>query len=343
VLGERFEAAYGERLRLRHFRLLAVEGTRLTLPDERALRAYYGTAKNAKGRHQAQARLVLLQSPLTRLPLADQLEPVQVGEVTMARRLTRHLRADDLVLLDAGSCSYGLAWDIQRQGAGFCLRLRRSMNLRTLRRLDGRRDRLVRWTPKDSRGPWRRAGLPRSLDLRLVEYRVPGQRVIRLLTNVRSPQQLSYADFSRLTTAAGADPEQRPGLYHLRWQIETSYAERKGEQQLQGGLRSKTPGSIAYEVAGHLLLYLLVRWLIVEAAVRHGLDPLRISFRNAWRELAQMWPTLVVSRPEWVHGVLRPRLLERIASHLVPLRPGRMYPRTKKAQANTTKPKPKKG
>ena len=92
-----------------------------------------------------------------------------------------------------------------------------------------------------------------------------------------------------------------------------------------------------------MLLYLLVRWLIVEAAVRHGLDPLRISFRNAWRELAQMWPTLVVSRPEWVQGVLRPRLLERIASHLVPFRPGRTYPRTKKAQGNTTKPKPKKG
>jgi hypothetical protein len=342
VLVERFEAEHGSRLRLRGFRLLAVDGTRLTLPEARALRAFYGTARNGHGRHQPQAQLVLLQSPLTRLPLAYQLGPVRVGEVTMARQLTRHLGGDDLLLLDSGYCSYGLAWDIQRRGASFCLRLQRAMNLRTLRRLDGRRDRLVRWAPKDSRGQWRREGLPRALDLRLVEYRVPGYRAVRLLTNVLSAERLPYADFSRLTTAAEVAAGQRPGVYHLRWQIETSYAELKVEQGLKGGLRSKTPAGIAFEVAGHVVLYLLVRWLMVEAAARHGLDPLRISFRNALRELDQLWPTLVVAGAAWVEGVLLPRLLERIASHVVPLRPGRSYPRTKKAKGKTKQSKRKK-
>jgi hypothetical protein len=330
-------------MRFRGFRLLAIDGTRLALPDEKALRDHYGTANNGKGRHNAQARMVLLQSPLTRLPVAYQLAPLQTGEVTLARQLTHHLGSGDLLLLDSGYLSYGLLCDIQSRRAFFCIRMQRAMNLRTLRRLDGARDRLVRWSPKDSRGQWRREGLPPAIDLRQIEYRVPGYRTIKLLTNVLSPEKLSYKDFSRLTTTPGAAEKLLPGLYHLRWQIETTYAEMKVVQQLDGGLRSKKPAGIAYEVAGHVVMYLLVRWLIVEAAVQHGVDPLQISFRHALRELELMWPTIVVSSPEWVIKMLWPRLLERIASHIVPRRPGRSYPRAKKAKGRKAKSKRKKG
>jgi hypothetical protein len=342
LLGERFEAEHGERMRFRGFRLLAIDGTRLTLPDEQALRKHYGTANNGKGRHNAQARMVLMQSPLTRMPVAYQLQPVKVGEVTMARNMAAGLRPDDLLLLDSGYMSYGLLWDIRHRGASFCIRLQRTMNLRTLRRDKRTGERWVRWTPKDSRGNWRREGLPGSIDLRLIEYQVPGYRRIQLATNVSS-ERLSYDDFCRLTTTEGVPETLMPGLYHMRWQIETSFAEMKIDQQMEGGFRSRKPAGIAYEVAGHVLLYMLVRWLIVEAAVEHDLDPLRISFCNALRELEEMWKTLVISSPQWVARVLLPRLLERIASHVVPLRAGRSYPRKKKAKGKTAKSKRKKG
>jgi hypothetical protein len=327
ILGERFEAEHRDRLRCRGFRLLAIDGTCITLPDAAALRKFYGTAKNGTGKHAPQARMVMLQSPLTRLPVAYELQPLKVGEVTLARRLVRQLRGDDLLLLDSGYFSYGLLCDIEQRGAFFCIRVQRQLNLHTHKQLQGRRDRLVRWTPKDSRGLWRREGLPRSLALRLIEYRVPGYRTIKLLSNVLSPRRLSYADFTRLTTTPGVGERLLPGLYHQRWQIETSFDEMKNAHEMEGGLRSKTPEGIAYEVAGHVVLYLLVRWLIVEAAVRHGLSPLRISFCNALRELEDMWTSLVISSPQWLERVLLPRLLERIASHVVPFRPGRSYPR----------------
>lgn len=342
VLGERFEAEHAERLRFRGFRLLAIDGTLLTLPDEAALRTFYGTASNGKGRHNAQARMVMLQSPLTRLPVAYQLQPLKVGEVTMARQLAAELRPNDLLLLDSGYVSYGLFWDIQRRDAFFCIRVQNALNLRTLRRDPHTGERWVRWTPKDSRGKWQREGLPRSIDLRLIEYQVPGHRRIRLLTNELSPERLAHADFCRLTTMPGVAETLMPGLYHMRWQIETSFREMKIDQQMEGGFRSRTPAGIAYEVAGHVVLYLLVRWLIVAAAVRHGVDPLRISFCNALRELQEMWATIVVSSPHWVAQALLPRLLARIASHLVPVRPGRSYPRKKKAKGKTAKSKRKK-
>jgi hypothetical protein len=132
------------------------------------------------------------------------------------------------------------------------------------------------------------------------------------------------------------------GLFHRRWEIETSYYEMKVDQGMEGQLRSRVPESIAYEIAGHVVLYLLVRWLMVEAALKHGLDPLRLSFLEAFRELDLMRSSLLTSSLPWVRDVLLPRLLDRIAEHQVPERPGRHYPRRKKSKKSTGKKKSKK-
>jgi hypothetical protein len=81
-------------------------------------------------------------------------------------------------------------------------------------------------------------------------------------------------------------------------------------------------------VAGHVVLYLLVRWLIVEAAVRRKRDPLSVSFSHALGELMTMHDLLVTATSSWAK-VLLGRLLDRVADHVVPRRPGRHYPRKK--------------
>ena len=343
VLAEDFEELHGARHRFRGFRILALDGTRLDLPECWRLCQHFGTAKNSFGMQQPQARMVMLQFPFTRLPYRYELAPVAVGEITMAINLCQHLRPRDLVLLDAGFWSYGLLWKIQNQGAFFALRLKRDVKLTTMRRL-GECERLARWTPKDSRGNWRKAGLPKSIDLRVIEYRVPGFRPQSIVTNVLAAKEISREDWTRLTTSC-QDAHRKllpvlPGLFHRRWEIETSYQEMKVIQGMEGNLRSRVPESVAYEVAGHVVLYLLVRWLMVEAAAARGLDPLRLSFLDAFRELELIRPALLTSAPSWVRDVLMPRLLKRIAEHQVPFRPGRHYPRRKKSKTSiaTTKP-----
>ncbi len=105
------------------------------------------------------------------------------------------------------------------------------------------------------------------------------------------------------------------------------------ELGLDRHLRSRTPASIQFEVAGYLVLYPLIRWLMVEAAVKHGLDPLRISFVAAVRELDAKRASLLSATLQWATQVLLPRLLDRIAAHRVPVRPGRHYPRKKRRKA----------
>jgi len=329
LLHQRFEALHADVLRWGRFRLLAVDGTRLALPDWPALRQHFGTANNAHGSHDAQARLVMVQFPLARLPLAYALRPVKVGESTIARQLLQGLRPDDLVLLDAGFRSYGVLAQIDEQGAFFCLRLSQKLNLKVVKRLGTKNDVEVQGRPKDSRGQWAKEGLPKSLRLRRLTYPVKGFRPLQLLTNVLSAQEVPYQKWWGLSVSEAGEVLAR-GIYNFRWEIETTYRELKVEQGLEGGLRCRTPEGVEYEVAGHVLHYLLVRWLLVEAAAQAGLSPLRLSFQGALREIGAMAPVALVASAGWLGQVLRPRLLERLAGHVVLERPGRTYPRSAK-------------
>lgn len=336
VLAERFERDHARHLDCHGFRLLAMDGTTLTLPNFQPLREHYGVPKNGRRKKRAapQARMVMLTLPTVRIPIAYEVGPLSDSELTLAAKLAPQLRANDLVLMDRGFISYGLFWQLQRRGVFFGTRLKKGLKYRRVKQL-GPKDWLIQWTPKDSRRHWKRAGLPRSIQLRVIEYQIKGFRPSAVLTNTLDPQRLSREDWVRLTSDCEQKGKLTPGLYHRRWEIETTYFELKVTLQMKS-LRSRTPASVEYELAGHVVYYLLLRWLIVLAAEKHGLDPLRISFTHAVRELECMRPALVTSNLTWICEVLLPRLLARIASHTVPLRPGRHYPRP-----NDTKPKDK--
>lgn len=324
LLGERFEAVHGRELRWKKFRLLAMDGTEIKLPCWKRLAEYFGTANNGKGKRAPQARLVMLQFPLVRIPYRYELAPKRVGEKTLASRLIEFLRPKDLLLLDRGFWSYGLFWQIQNRQAFFGIRLFKTAKLKTLRRL-GPKDRLVRYTPTDRQ--WRKKGLPESIELRVIDYQIKGFRPSAVVTNVLDPQVTTREDWVRLTVESDAGRRLDPGLYHRRWEIEMTFFELKVSQGMKTSLRSRTPEGIRYEVAGHVLFYFLIRWLMVEAATAHGQDPLRLSFTQALRELQDMSQTLITAAPQRVSRILLPRLLARIAEHLVPKRPGRHYTR----------------
>jgi len=345
ILTRDFQAAHGQRVRWKQFRLLALDGTTIALPHWRRLAASFGTAKNGRGR-RTQARMVMLQFPLVRVPFRYELTPCTEDERRVGQRLLQGLETNDLVLLDRGFWSYGLFWQMQHQQAFFATRQKAGVRWHTRRRL-GRGDRIVRHSPKDWRKQWKQQGLPESIDLRVIDYQIRGFRKTAVVTNVLDPQAITAAEWVQMATVNEAGRVLEPGLYHRRWEIETSFRELKVTQGMEGGLRSRSPEGIHYEVAGHVLLYLLTRWLIVEAADKAGIDdPLRLSFKAALEELADMRETLVHADLDHVRHVLLPRLLERIASHRVPLRPGRHYPRPRdtqpKAKGNERYQKPSK-
>ena len=169
----------------------------------------------------------------------------------------------------------------------------------------------------------------------MIDYQMPGFRKTAVVTNCLDSQEISRADWVQVAQKSGLPGTRQigAGLDHRRWEIETHFRELKITQRLvvkkQSTLRSHTPQGIEYELAGHIILNLLLRYLILQAAAVAKVDPLEISFVGALRELSNRQTFLVTASPQHVRCTLLPKLLERIASHLVPFRPGRHYPRPK--------------
>ena len=330
LLAQQFQTRHPEAVRWKGFRLLALDGTEIALPHWQSLAAAFGTSRNGRRRRRPQARMVMLAFPQCRLPWRYELTPRSCHEQTIALRLLEHLQPRDLVLMDRGFWSFGLFWQIQRRQAFFGIRLRRGVKLKT-RKLLGTDDRLVTCEmPKGSRKhcAWKSLpDLPKSATLRVIRYQMRGFRPSAVVTNVLDPTVISREDWVRMATADESGVVLDAGLYHRRWEIETLFCELKARQGMQRCLRSRTAEGIAFEVAGHVVLYLLIRWLMFEAAEGYGVPPLRISFTQALREINDIRHALLSATPQRVRRVLLPRLLWRIAQHQVPLRPGRHYPR----------------
>lgn len=330
LLAKQFQTQHPDAVRWKGFRLLALDGTEIALPHWKTLAQAFGTSRNGRRRRRPQARMVMLAFPQCRLPWRYELTPRSCHEQTIALRMLSHVEPRDLVLMDRGFWSYGLFWQVQRRQAFFGIRQRRSVKLKTLRKL-GPDDRLVTWNmPKRSRKKcaWKDLpDLPGALTLRVIRYHMRGFRPSAVVTNVLDPAVISREDWVRMATDDGTGHVLEAGLYHRRWEIETLFCELKVRQGMQRSLRSRTAEGIAFEVAGHVLLYLLTRWLMFQAAEKYDVPPLRISFTQALREVNDIRHALLLADPQRVRRVLLPRLLGRIAQHLVPLRPGRHFPR----------------
>jgi hypothetical protein len=253
------------------------------------------------------------------MPWKYELCPLGRSEKTCAASLLCGLERGDLVLMDKGFWSYGLFCQIAAQRACFAVRLFGGAKLKTVAKL-GPDDRLARYRPSERK--WKKLGLPRSMDLRVIRYRIPGFRPSAVATNL-TDRRIGRRWWVGLATRDST----LGGVYHRRWEIETTFCELKVRQRMEASLRGRTPRAIEYEVAGHVLLYLLTRWLMVEAAAKAKLDPLRLSFLHALNDLTDMAPLLVMADPQQAADVLLPRLIKRLAEHVVPLRPGRHYPR----------------
>jgi hypothetical protein len=336
-LADRFAQQHAQLVRWRgRYRLLCLDGSTLDLPNWPDLAKAFGTAGRGVGRRQAQARLVLLQLTAARMPWRWDLVPLAQSEQEVAARLLTAVAADDLVLMDRGFWSYRLFWQLQNRQAFFAIRLRKQIKYQHLGAL-GPGDDLVCWQPRSAaaRKAIREEELPESIRLRVITYQVAGFRPSAVVTNVLDPQAVPAAEFVRQAVAEQGRRLVAAGLYHRRWEIETTFYELKVTQELEGGLRSRSAAGVRYEVAGHLLLYQLLRWLLVEAAARAGeADPLRLSYQEALRDLSELRPALLKAGPRRV-GLLVERLLQRVGGHVVPSRPGRHYrrPHDTKAKA----------
>ena len=282
---------------LRGWRLVAIDGFEVEMPDTPANAAEFGYAGSGDNRSAfCKARVVALAECGTHAFLTAQIDGYQVGEKTLAQRLYPGLRSDELLVADRNFYSWQ-AWDTAAAtGAALLWRAPTPLTLPVLRVLsDGTylsvvMDSSIRGVRREKILAAARNGdeltdLPQVLDengwpvariVRVVEYTVPDRdgngtgELIVLLSTILDP------------TRARAD--ELAVAYHERWEQETGHDQLKTHLRGPGKiLRSKLPDLVYQEIYAYLIVHHAICALIAKASAAADMDPDRISFADTLR------------------------------------------------------------
>jgi hypothetical protein len=257
----------------RGWRVLAIDGTTLDVPDTPANAAAFGRPKTHRGERSAfpQVRVLGLAECGTHAIIDAVLGPYTSGETTLAPSLFGRLGAGVLLLADRGFIGFDLWRAAQATGAELVWRAKTNQVLPVDRQL-GDGSYLSRiYVARDQhakRDP---------IVVRVVEYTLgkdPGRQQqpgpYRLLTTILDPNQAPAAELAALD--------------HQRWEFETALDELKVHQRGPGVvLRSRSPELVEQEVWGMLLVHHAIRVLMHQAATDGEVDPDRLSFTRSLR------------------------------------------------------------
>ena len=281
---------------LRGWRLLAIDGFDIDVPDTPANAAEFGYAGSGDNRSAfCKARVVAAECG-THAFVAAEVGAYSVGEKTLAARLYPRLRADELLTADRGFYSWAAWGNAAATGAALLWRAPTQLALPVIAVLP---DGTYRTVVMDAtiRGPRRekilaaaraghdlaeqpdatgKNGLPVARLARVIEYDVPER------TGNGSGELIVL--LSTITDPADARADELAAAYHQRWEEETANDQLKTHLRGPGRvLRSRLPDLVHQEIWAYLIVHHAISALIAKASTAADLDPDRISFAKALR------------------------------------------------------------
>ncbi len=275
------------------WRLMALDGTVLSLPDSQANATAFGYPD---GGHRGpgarpQIRKLSLVEGGTHAEVALMVKGVKhSGEPSMAPVLMRHLDAGMLLLWDRGFLGYSLWKQAVATGCQMLARVPSRLVLRPMVSLEDR-SYLAKLYPCPTERSRDRHGIV--------------VRVIRYVLD--DPQRVGHGEEHVLLTTL-LDAQRHPALelvclYHERWEIELVYDEQKTHHDPRrptkpAHLRSETPLGVLQEVYALSLGHYAIRAMMAQAAAMERLDPDRLSFAGCFRILQLRLPEVAAAPKE---------------------------------------------
>jgi len=251
----------------RKWRLVAIDGSTLDLPDEKANQEFFGVPGASRGKAAfPKMRFTALFEIGTHVIFAAAYGAYKDHENTLAKKILSSLKAGMLLIGDRGFGCFPIYREAMQTGADLLFRVRGVMKFARLTTLDdGSYLSKLYPSPNDRRKDIN------GITVRVVEYRLKGgKEKYILITSILDPAQAPAAELA--------------AVYHERWEIEMGYDEIKNHLKEPGEcLRSKTPELVIQEFYGYLLTHFTIRALMHQAALKNHCDPDKLSFTEAVR------------------------------------------------------------
>lgn len=297
-----------ETIRWKGFRLLAIDGTILNLLEP--LWSYFGALKGCRGTGPAQAYLITLYDLITRIPLAFKVGKAENNSrpQPLFKRLIKHLKPSDLLMIDSGFYSIEIFALLLKQGVNFIIPMSVRGNPKLIRRIS-KNDGL--YQIKASR-QWKNLSyVPEVMMVRIINIYHPGFRSKRLVTSLLDA--LTYSS------------EEIAGLYHQRWHIETFFREFKHTLQATHW-HARSLHAFYTEIIFQMLLVIITRLIMAEASLKSGIPIGQLSFSRCLAEVRYTL-AIVVHLPFKCWVKVYEELLIRLSSYKIDVRPGRRFER----------------
>ncbi len=300
----------------RSHRVIAVDGTCMTLPDTEELCDTFGLSKGNYGvRRYPLVRLVCLSLVETMTVINYRLGRYTDDENSLLAPMLESLQKGDLLVADRHYAGANLYWSYMENGLEYLTQLHQRQKVSKLKRLWS-------YSENDFVGRLKIGDVYRRKNPAIPKYITA--RFMRVQALIRGKYKSIWLVTS-LLDAAQYPADEIAQLYLKRWRIETLFGQLKVNCSADL-LRSKTVDGVRKEVAARVCAINIVRMIMLEAAAANDVDVMRISFVGAVRAIIAFAPALAL-RPAYQLPMIYQAMLTEIAAHLVPERLGRIEPR----------------
>ena len=298
-----------------------VDGSSLSTYDSVENKKEFTQPKNQHNYHGFPvARIVGIFCLATGAVIEAIIDSFDTSEIKLFRMLYSHLKAGDIALGDRLFGSYADISLLYQGGVDSVFRMN------ALRKPDftkgkslGHYDHLVYWK-KPKQGT---IHLEQELYNKLPDTML--LREIRFFINIKGYRTKVVTLVTTLLDHKVYTMELLAQLYGFRWQVEIDLRHLKTTMKMEH-IPSKTPDMVRKEFYVHLLAYNLIRTTLLESGIKHGVHPLRLSFKGAIQHTLNFVPILAMINKDYRHFIYATMLT--IISHCKLLeRPFRVEPR----------------
>lgn len=308
------------------FRLCAVDGSSVRLPNETNITNYFGV-RNGRDAQAActMGMASVFYDLLNHIVIDACLEPVNTSEQACAAEHIKYAGNNDLVIYDRGYNAFWLQSLHIQHNIKFCVRAKTNQNLLVKSFIaSGKKEEIVEFKPnKPSLKSCQEKGISTSpIKLRLVRVELPNEVEV-IITNLMDTAQYPAHLFK--------------SLYHARWGIEENYKRLKQWVEIEN-FSGKSVLSIKQDFHAKILAMNLTAIIArhaentIQKTTKHRKLKYQINFAQALSKMKHKIVLLIITRKEFMH------LLKDIANHMAQtieaVRPGRSTPRRVKCVKN---------
>lgn len=321
------------------FRLLAIDGSDIQLPNDEFLKQYFGTTNNQTGPTIAMAKVSYVYDVLNHITLDAQINRVKTSERDLAVehvdsvKKLKHDKIKDLYLFDRGYPSLGFLFYLSEMNVDFVIRCSTSVCFAKVKEAfdRGETDTIVRLYANQKNGNHIKELKKRVPELdrktAFIDIRVA---IVTLDTGEQEILVTSLLDQKTYSTQDLKD------IYNRRWVAEENYKWHKLGFEIEN-FSGNTPLAIEQEIFASVLTANMASLLIENAQEEIDNDPIIQARKHPYKINRRI--AVAIMKDQLLDGILNQNtdmealcesLKKEIKKNLSIVRPGRKFKRQRK-------------